>query len=229
MSKQETQIPKAIQDMFTAGAHFGLIKSRRHPSQKPFIFGQKNSIEIINLEKTNEHLEKALAFIAELGKAKKTILFVSSKSEARSLIRSGAEVLGLPFIAGRWIGGLLTNFNEVKKRIEKLKTLEEQKEKGELSKYTKKERLLIDREIEKLNELFGGVRNLTKIPDALFIVDPRKESIAVAEAVKTHVPVVALASTDCDISSVDFPITANDSSRSSIEYFIKRIKEAYSA
>lgn len=225
--KNETKLPKDIQDMFTAGAHFGFSKSRRHPSFKPFIFGLKNETEIVDLEKTEKLLAKAVEFVANLAKEKKTILFVASKSEAKEIIRRTAEALGAPYVSGRWIGGTITNFDQVKKRVARLDELTSKKEKGELGKYTKKERLLFDREIENLLKYFGGIRNLSKVPDALFVVDPKKEHIAVAEAKKHNIPVVALASTDCDLSSVSYPIPANDASRSSIEYFVGKISEAY--
>ncbi len=229
MTKTDKEIPKTIQEMFNAGVHFGLIKSRRHPSNKDYIFGQKGSLEIFNLEITSELLEKALAYVTDLGKNKKNILFVSSKNEAKPLVRSAAERINMPFIAGRWIGGLFTNFPEMKKRCEKLADLESKKEKGELTKYTKKERLLLDREMDNLNELFGGVRNMARIPDAIFIIDPRKEAIAVKEAKKVKVPVIALSGTDCNLLGIDFPIPGNDASRSSIEYILKRVTDAYSS
>ncbi|MEI6478673.1 MAG: 30S ribosomal protein S2 [bacterium] len=227
MAKQEKEIPKTIQEMFDAGVHFGLIKSRRDPSTKAYIFGQKGNMEIFDLEKTSEVLEKALAFVTKLGSEKKNILFVSSKNESKPLVRSAAERLGMPFIAGRWIGGLLTNFPEIKKRSDRLADLSSKKEKGELTKYTKKERLLLSREMDNLEELFGGIKNLSRIPDALFVVDPRKESIAVLEAKRMKVPVIALASSDCNLKEVTFPIPGNDASRSSIEYILKRVTDAY--
>ncbi len=227
MAKTDKEIPKTIQEMFDAGVHFGLIKSRRDPSTKSYIFGQKGSMEIFDLEKTSGMLEKALEQVSKLGTEKKTILFVSSKNESKSLVKSAAERLSMPFIAGRWIGGLLTNFNEIKKRSSRLVDLESKKEKGELIKYTKKERLLLDREMANLNELFGGIRTLTKIPDAIFVVDSRKESIAVLEAKGMKVPVIALASSDCNLKEVTFPIPGNDASRSSIEYILKRVTDAY--
>ena len=227
MAKTDKEIPKTIQEMFDAGLHFGLVKSRRDPTTKSYIFGQKGNMEIFDLEKTSAMLEKALAHVSKLGTEKRTILFVSSKNESKPLIRAAAERLGMPFIAGRWIGGLLTNFPEIKKRSSRLVDLESKKEKGELTKYTKKERLLLDREMANLNELFGGIRTLTKIPDVIFIIDPRKEAIAVAEAKVMKVPVIALASSDCNLKEVTFPIPGNDASRSSIEYVLKRVTDTY--
>ena len=172
-------------------------------------------------------LAKALEFIAKLASEKKTILFVASKSEAKEILKSGAESLDMPYVSGRWIGGTITNFEQIKKRVARLDELTSKKEKGELGKYTKKERLLFDREIEKLTVFFGGIRKMSKLPDALFVIDPKKEQIAVTEAVDNHIPVIALSGTDCDISKVNFAIPANDSSRSSIEYFVNKVVEAY--
>lgn len=225
--KSEVKLPKNIEEMLKAGAHFGFLKSRRHPSFKPYIVGVKNMTEVIDLEKTDEMLKKAEEFVSELGKNKKTILFAASKSEAKDIVRKYAEEIGMPFVAGRWIGGALTNFGEIKKRVSRLEDLTSKKEKGELMKYTKKERLMFDREIDNLTEMFSGLKTLAKIPDAVFIVDSKKEDIAVAEAKKTKVPVVALLSSDCDISAIKYPIPGNDASRTSIEYFVSRIASAY--
>ena len=166
-------------------------------------------------------------YFSSVSTDKKTILFVSSKNESKPLVRAAAERIGMPYIAGRWIGGLLTNFPEIKKRSDRLVDLESKKEKGELTKYTKKERLLLDREMANLNELFGGIRTLARIPDAIFIIDPRKEKIAVLEAKGMKVPVIALASSDCNLKEVSFPIAGNDASRSSIEYVLKRVTDTY--
>jgi small subunit ribosomal protein S2 len=133
----------------------------------------------------------------------------------------------MPYVAGRWIGGTITNAPEVKKRVAKFEDLQKQKEKGELTKYTKKERLLIDREISNLDEMFSGIVSMKEMPKALFVIDPKKEFIAVAEAKKAGIPVVALCNTDCDITKVDYPIVANDSSVSSISLFISEIVKAY--
>ncbi len=225
--KSVTKLPAHIEEMLKAGAHFGFLKSRRHPSFKPFIVGTKNMTEVIDLEQTGELLKKAEAFVTELAKAKKTLLFAASKSEAKEIVRKHAEAINMPFVSGRWIGGALTNFSEIKKRVSRLYDLTDKKEKGELLKYTKKERLMFDREIDNLTEMFAGLKNLSKIPDAVFVVDSKKEYIAVSEAGKMKVPVIALASSDCDIAKVSYPIPGNDASKTSIEYFVSRIAEAY--
>ncbi|MBU6370965.1 MAG: 30S ribosomal protein S2 [Patescibacteria group bacterium] len=215
--------------MFAAGAHFGYQRSRRNPSVTQFVFGTKNKSDIIDLEKTAEQLEKAKKFIESIAKSGKQVLFVGGKSEAREAVKSAALSLNMPFVAGRWIGGTLTNAPEIKKRIAKFEDLEKQKEKGELSKYTKKERLLIDKEIADLERMFSGIVSMKELPKAMFVIDPKKESIAVAEAEKTGVPVVALANTDCDISNIDYPIVGNDAAVTSIASFVSEIAKAYKA
>ncbi len=213
--------------MFEAGAHFGYQKSRRDASISPFIYGTKNKIDIIDLEETKKQLDIAKEFISKLAKEGKQILFVGGKNEAKSFIKPAAESVDMPYVASRWIGGTLTNAVEIKKRIAKFEDLEKQKEKGELTKYTKKERLLIDRQIEKLNEMFYGIIAMKDLPKAIFVIDPKKEFIAVAEAKKMNVPVVALLNTDCDIKDVDYPIVGNDASASSVSFFVNEIANAY--
>ena len=216
-----------IEQMFNIGAHFGFSKSKRHPSIKKFIFGRKNRVEIFDLEKTEILLDEAKKFVEVLSEGGKQILFVSGKSEAKEAIELGASSIGMPYVAGRWIGGTLTNFGEIKKRVDLFQKLESDKEKGLLSKYTKKERLLIDRDIEKLRRKFSGLVHLEGMPSALFVIDPKKEEIAVKEAFEKNIPVIAIASSDCNIDEIDYPIVANDSSKDSIKFFIDQIVGAY--
>ncbi|MES2223618.1 MAG: 30S ribosomal protein S2 [Patescibacteria group bacterium] len=227
MTDKTNTLSKDIQEMVKVGAHFGFLRSRRHPSFKSLICGVKNMTEVIDLEKTEEMLKKAEEFVAELGKAKKTILFVSSKSEAMGIIRTYADSINMPFVASRWIGGTLTNFVEIKKRTHRLADLTQKKEKGELLKYTKKERLMFDREIVTLTEMFEGLKGVEKLPNAIFIVDAKKEHIAVAEAKQMGVSIITLSSSDNDIIGVDYPIAGNDASKASIEFFVSRIRDAY--
>ena len=166
-------------------------------------------------------------FVRSLAPSGKTLLLVGGKREASEAVQKGAERLGVPYVAGRWVGGTLTNFAIIRKRIELLLDLRAKREKGELAKYTKKERLLIDRDIARLEELFGGLISLTGMPGALFVVDPGREYTAVTEARKMHVPVVALASSDCDFEKVDYAIPGNDAARASIGFFVERIVKAY--
>ncbi len=164
-----------------------------------------------------------------LGSKNATIVFVSGKNEAKEAIVSAATAISMPYVAGRFIGGTLTNFPEIKKRIEKLENLSSQKEKGELSKYTKKERLLIDREIDRLKMFFSGLSTMKSLPQALFVVDAKKESIAVKEAQKMGIPVIALCGTDNNLTEVEYAIPGNDASMKSIEFFLNKVAEAYKA
>ena len=214
--------------MFKAGAHFAFSKTRRHPTVTPYIFGVKNKVEIFDLEKTEVLLEKAKDFVVSLAKEGKTILFVGGKSEARNSIKSGALSINMPYVDGRWIGGTLTNFTQIRKRVEKMEKLVSEKEKGELAKYTKKERLLIDKEIANLERFFSGIVSMKDLPKAIFIIDPKKEKTALKEAKDMGIPVIALAGSDCNIKGLDFPMVGNDSSQTSVNFFVQEIVKAYS-
>jgi len=224
---EATKAEKNLDELFKAGAHFGFGKSRRHPSATPYIFGSKNKVDIFDLEKTQESLEKACDFVSKLAANKAIILFVGGKNEAQEIIKEEAEKIGMPYLASRWIGGTLTNFFEIRKRIDIMLDLLSQKEKGELVKYTKKERLLIDKKIEKLQKMFDGIKNMTTLPKALFIIDPRFEETALREAQNLSIPVIALCSSDNNIANIDYPILANDSNMASIKFFVEKIGEAY--
>lgn len=217
---------KTVESMFEVGAHYGYAKSRRHPSTKPFIFGVKNGIELIDLEKTAKMLDDAKNVVNEIAKNGGQILFVGTKKEISSIIKDVALRVDQPYVSNRWIGGTLTNFGEIQKRVRRLEDLELQKEKGFLAKYTKKERLLIDRELEKLNERFGGIINMKSKPALVFIVDPQNEVSALKEALIENIPVVSLCNSDCDISNIQYPIVANDSSIKSVKFFVGEIVES---
>lgn len=223
----KTEINPSIQKMFAAGAHYGFSSSRRHPSAAPFIFGLKNRVEIFDLEKTEGCLAAAKEFVKKTAAEGKQILFVGGKNEARDAVKSAALALDLPYVAGRWIGGTLSNFKEIRGRVEKLLELTAKREKGELAHYTKKERLLIDRDIERLQKFFSGLVLMKEPPKALFIIDPRQEKTALSEARRLRIPVVALAGSDCDFKTVTYPIPGNDSSMGSIAFFVNEIAEAY--
>ncbi len=215
-----------IQELFSAGTHFGYTRTRRNPSVVPFLFGQKNRNDIFDLEQTVQKLEEAQGAVADTIAAGKEVLFVAGKNEAFRIVRAAADKAGQPYVCGRWIGGTLTNFKEISKRTKRLDTLRTDKQKGNLDKYTKKERLLIDREIEDLEETFGGIADMKELPAALFIVDPRHEDIAVREAQTLGIPIIALANSDCDLSRIAFPIPGNDASTKSIQYVADAIVQA---
>ncbi len=227
MDIKSVQNEGLITDMFAAGAHFGYSRSRRHPSVKSFIFGVKNGVEIMDLEKTSVELERAKEFVKTIAKTGKQILFVGTKNEGKKALEDSALSIDMPFVAERWVGGNLTNFPEIKKRIALLEDLRAKRENGELAMYTKKERLLIDKDIERLERNFSGIVIMRELPVALFIIDPKKESIAVKEAQFLGIPIVALAGTDCNVKEVDFSIPGNDSSVSSIKFFVEQITQAF--
>lgn len=227
MSKNKATSTELIDSMFKAGAHFAFSRSRRHPTLAPYIFGVKNRVEIFDLEKTNVMLEKAKDFARNLAKEGKSILFVGSKSEAREAIKQAALSLDMPYVADRWLGGTLSNFKEIRSRVDKFLDLTAKREKGELTKYTKKERLLIDREIDKLDRFFSGLIPMKDLPKALFVIDSKHENIAVTEARDSKIPVISLIGSDCDIKDVDHPIPGNDASINSISFFVDQIVWAY--
>ena len=216
-----------IQKMFDVGAHFGYSRGKRHPSMVPVMFGVKNRVELFDLEKTKDYLAKAKACAEKIGAEGKQLLFVSGKHEARAIVKAEAVALGAPYVAGRWLGGTLTNFGQMKLRMAKLVDLRDKKIKGELAKYTKKEQLIIDREVAILEDMFAGLLPMATLPGAVFVIDSTAEKTAVAEAGKIKVPVIALMSSDCDLESAQYPIPANDSATSSMQYFVKEIASSF--
>lgn len=224
MSDNQTTIER----LASTGAHFAHVKSRRHPSMKKFILGTKSKVDLIDLEKTEELLEEAKKTIERYGAEGKTVLFVAGKREMVKITRSVAESLSQPYVAGRWLGGTLTNFGEIKKRIQRLAELEEGRTSGELEKkYTKLERLMLSREEDRLNERMGGLAGLTKIPDALVVIDTKSEAIAIAEAKTKNIPVIAVMSSDCDTADATYPIVANDASVKTVELILNELASAY--
>lgn len=209
-----------------AGLQYGYSRTRRHPSVKPFIEGTSNGVDFINLDKTKEQLDNAIAFLKAVQGAGKTILFVGVKPEIRQIIKEVALSLNAPYVAERFIGGTLTNFPQMKKRVEKLHDLLKKKENGELAVYTKKEQLLIQRDIDRLDRDFGGVSSLNNLPAVVVIVDPRHEDMCVKEANRLHIPVVALSNTDCTLDGIAYPIVGNDGSVSSVRFVLETIKQA---
>jgi small subunit ribosomal protein S2 len=214
-----------ITEMYKAGAHIGYSKTRRHPSTQKFIFDSRQKKDIIDLEKTEELMANALVTLVDLKAKGLQVLFVGTKPEAKRIVREQAELIDMPFVTERWLGGTLTNRRELKGRVERLITLSEQSEKGELIAANKKERLMLQREIERLERKFGGLKNMKKLPAALFVIDPKKEYIAVEEALQMNIPVIALSNTDCDVSIINHPIVANDTNLSSITFFTKKVAD----
>ncbi len=217
-----------IDRMFKAGAHFGFSKSRRHPSVIPYLFGTKQGFDIFDLEKTSALLTDASLYLREMGATGKRMLLVGNKEEGVGLIRKMAEEAGIHFVAHRWVGGTLTNFSEIKRRTEYSKTLEADKESGELDrKYTKKERVMLGREMDRLEQNFSGILSMDALPQVLLVVDPRHDAIAVEEARQMGIPVVAIMSSDCNIRAVQKPVVLNDANRASVELALTELIEAY--
>ncbi len=224
--KEVNTLPE-IEEMFEAGVHYGYGRSKRHPSVSPYIYGTKNNGDIIDLEKTTIMLNEACEFVKDLGAQNKIILFVGTKPEARELVKSVAEDLGMPYVVERWIGGTLSNFSEIKKRIAVLETYRKDSKEGELDKYTKKERSVIAKKMEKLTKYYSGLIGFKKAPDAIFIVDAKKEDIATTESRKGGVPIIALVNSDSNIKHINYPIVCNDASIPSIKLFTETIASTY--
>jgi small subunit ribosomal protein S2 len=216
-----------IEQMFKAGAHYGYSKTRRHPSVSKYIYATKNKGDIIDLEKTSALLDEAALFIKNLGAQNKVVLFVGTKPEAKVVTKDAAEALNMPYVTERWIGGTLSNFTEIKKRIAELETYRKDSVGGGLDKYTKKERVVMAKKMEKLTRYYSGLIGLKKAPDALFIVDGKSEHIAATEGRKSGVKVIALVNSDSNIKGIDYPIVANDSGIPSIKFFVSAIANAY--
>jgi len=218
---------KNIEALFGAGAHIGYSKSRRHPKMLKFIFCTRNNVEIFNLQKTDDKIKEAEAFLCELGKNGKIVLWVGTKPSAKVHIKSVGERLNLPYVSGRWLGGTLTNFKVIESRLLYLEKLEKEVQSGELGKYVKKERTTKMAELERLNKMFEGLRILKSMPDAIVIVDSKEEIIALSEARKKNIEIVALLNNDCNPDNIRYPIPTNDSSSGVISLILNRLATAY--
>jgi len=216
-----------LQELLEAGVHFGHQVRRGHPRMKEYIFGVRDGVHIINLEESEKLLKEAAEKVYNFGKEGKVILFVGTKKQAQPIIKELAESVGAPFMTYRWIGGFLTNFDEVRKNVRKLAELQTKKEKGDLSRYTKKEQLLISRKLEKFDREYGGVANLDRLPDIIFLSDCATEKTALSEANRIHLPVVAIADSNCNPALVDYPIPGNDDATKSLRILIGTIINAY--
>ncbi len=226
-SKNKAGSDTLVEEMFRAGVHYGYMKSRRHPSVSSFIYATKNKSDIINLEKTGTMLGDASEFAKTLGSRGKMLLFVGTKPEAKSQIKDAALSLGMPYVSERWIGGTLTNYSEIKRGIAELENYRKDSTTGGLEKYTKKERLVIAKKMEKITKYYEGLLPLKRLPDALFIIDARAEHIALAEATQMGVPTISLVNSDSNIKNINYPIIGNDASIPSINLFINAIVAAY--
>lgn len=217
-----------VQRLFDTGAHFAQVRSRRHPSMKPFLVGTKGRQEIIDLVKTAEQLEAAKAVMAALAKEGKTILFVGGKVEVAALVKKAAEEIDAPYVAARWLGGTISNWSEIKRRIDRLAELQDKAASGALAKqHTKLELVKLEREKKRLETRLDGITTLAKRPDALLVVDTKHEKHAVKEANDAGIPLIALMSSDCDLTDAAYPIVANDASRETVRLILAELTEAF--
>jgi small subunit ribosomal protein S2 len=213
-------------DLLEAGVHFGHQTRKWNPKMSQFIFGEKNKVYIINLKKTLIYLEKACEFMKKVSSDSSIILFVGTKKQAQDCIRDEALRANMFYVNHRWLGGMLTNFNTIKSRISYLKDLEEKKNSGYFNNLNKKEIAEIEKEISKLNKSIGGIKDMNRLPDLLYIVDTEKEHLAVTEARKLNIPIVAMVDTNCNPDLVDFPIPSNDDSMKAIKLITAKIADA---
>ena len=221
-------MPKAssVQELLKSGAHFGHLTRRWNPKMKEFIFMARNGIHIIDLKKTEKYLQEALDEVTKLARAGKTILFAGTKKQAQDIIKTEAIRCGMPFVTHRWLGGMLTNFSTVRKSISRMEEIEKMKTDGTFDELTKKEGLMLEREQEKLEQTLGGIANMNRLPGAIFVVDTIKESIAMNEAVKLNIPIVAMVDTNSDPDIPDFIVPANDDSARTIQLVTSLVADA---
>jgi len=212
--------------LLEAGVHFGHLKRKWNPAMAPYIFEEKKGIHIIDLNKTIAHLDQAAAAMKQIAKSGKKILFVATKKQAKDLVADKVKELNMPFVTERWSGGMLTNFATVRKAVRKLGSIEKMKKDGTFENISKRERLFIDRQRQKLEKNLGSISDLSRLPAALFIVDIHKEHIAVAEAKKLNIPTFAIVDTNSDPNLVDFPIPANDDSSNSVKFIVDNVCES---
>lgn len=216
----------SMKQLLEAGSHFGHQTKRWNPKMKPYIFGVRNGIYIIDLQKTLRHFRKAVKFVAQSAAQGKSILFLATKKQAQSLLEEEAKRCGMPFVTNRWLGGMLTNFETIRKRLDRLNELEKMQEGGLFEVLPKKEVLFLTREMKKLQKNLSGIKDMTKVPEIMFIIDPKKESIALNEARKLGIKVVAIVDTNCDPEGIDFVIPANDDAIRSIKLITAKIADA---
>lgn len=215
-----------MREMLEAGLHFGHQTKRWNPKMKPYIYGARNKIYIINLDLTLHLFNTAYKFAADTAAKGGTIMFVGTKRQAQEIIKEESERCGMFFINHRWLGGMLTNFQTIKKSVDRLKAIETMREDGTIQQYKKKEILKMEKEAGKLETTLGGIKTMKALPSALFIIDPKRENIAVEEANRLGIPVIAVADTNCDPTGIDFPIPGNDDALRAIKLITSRIADA---
>ncbi|NGP78120.1 30S ribosomal protein S2 [Balneolaceae bacterium YR4-1] len=215
-----------LEELLKSGAHFGHLTRRWNPKMKEFIFMERNGIHIIDLKKTQKFFQEALDEVAKLARSGKTILFVGTKKQAQDIVKTEAIRCGMPYITHRWLGGMLTNFSTVKKSISRMEEIDRMEKDGTFEELTKKEALMLDREREKLEQTLGGIANMNRLPGAVFIVDTIKEHIAVNEAIKLNIPIVAMVDTNSDPDTPDYIVPCNDDSARTIQLIAGKVADA---
>ncbi|MEJ5199563.1 MAG: 30S ribosomal protein S2 [Anaerolineae bacterium] len=216
----------SMKALLEAGVHFGHRTRRWHPKMRTFIFTERNGIHIIDLQQTMRQVNTAYATIRDIVREGGLVLFVGTKKQAQETIKAEAERCGMPYVIERWLGGTLTNFRTIRGRIDYMIDLERRAERGDLDRLPKKEALLLRNELVRLNKRLGGLRNMTHVPDALFIVDVQREALAVEEANKLHIPIVAMVDTNCDPDPIDYPIPSNDDAIRAIKLMASKMADA---
>jgi small subunit ribosomal protein S2 len=215
-----------LEELLKSGAHFGHLTRRWNPKMKEFIFMERNGIHIIDLKKTQKFFQEALDEVTKLARAGKSILFVGTKKQAQDIVRTEAIRCGMPFVTHRWLGGMLTNFSTVKKSISRMEEIDRMSKDGTFEDLTKKEALMLEREYDKLENTLGGIANMGHLPGAIFVVDTIKEHIAVNEAVKLNIPLIAMVDTNSDPDIPDYIVPCNDDSARSIQLITSKIADA---
>ena len=216
----------SIKNMLDAGVHFGHQIQRWNPKMKPYVYTSRGGIHIIDLQKTLDCTKRALEFVENTTAQGGVFIFVGTKKQAVPLIRSAATQAGQFYVSKRWLGGTLTNFQTIKVSIDRMKKIDQMREKGDLDPFSKKEKACIEKEYTRLNDYLEGIRDMKKNPDALFVVDIKRENIAVAEAQRLGIPVVAVVDTNCDPDKIQYPIPGNDDATRSIEFFVHLVSQA---
>jgi len=215
-----------MKTLLEAGVHFGHQTRRWNPKMRPFIFTERNGIHILDLQQTVKRLDEALEYVRQLGANNSTIMFVGTKKQAQETIEEEAKRAGMPYVNQRWLGGFLTNFQTILGRIRRMEDLEQQKAAGVFDRLIKKEAIRIEDELSRLQRLLGGVRGMYRVPDALFIIDPHREEIAVAEARRLEIPIVSLVDTNCNPEVIDYPIPSNDDAIRAIRLLAAKIADS---
>lgn len=219
----------SLQLLLEAGCHFGHQSRRWNPAMAPYIYGHRDGVHIFDLVKTKAGLDAAAEFVKKLSSEGKTILFVGTKRQAQDVVKRVAAEAGMPYLTQRWSGGILTNFDQIRKSVSRMEDYKAKRALGELKKYTKREQLLIDRDVAHLEKIFGGIATMTRLPDAMFVVDTHREDVAVREARRMNIPVIGMVDTNGDPALVDYVIASNDDAVKAIELVVNCIGEAAKA